>query len=73
MADAAAAAAARYRDAHRVVALARLADGELSTEDAEARLHAGRWLAKLPKRARRALLHLGWTAGSPPPEDDPED
>gem|GEM_PF-101317 len=73
MANAAAAACARHRDAHRVITLARLADGDVTTDEADARLHAARWLGKFPKRTHRALLHLGWTAGSRPPADDPED
>lgn len=56
---------AEHREAHRVTLLARVADGDLGPSDADALLSAARWIAKLPRHAHRAFLHLGWTAGAP--------
>lgn len=55
----------RHRDAHRVTLLARIADGELTPQDADALLSASRWIGKLPRHAHRAFLHLAWTADQP--------
>ncbi|MEX1368403.1 MAG: Na/Pi symporter [Nannocystaceae bacterium] len=63
---------AEHRDAYRVIVLARVADGEMSPADADALLSASRWIAKIPRHAHRAFLHLAWTSGTPvlPAEDD---
>lgn len=62
----AAARESERREAHRVILLARLADGELEPAEAEIRLRAARWIGKVPKHAYRAFLHLAWTSGAPP-------
>ncbi|MCB9712882.1 MAG: Na/Pi cotransporter family protein [Myxococcales bacterium] len=63
---------AEHRDAYRVTMLARVADGDTTPEDADALMSASRWIAKLPRHAYRAFLHLGWTAGAPalPSDED---
>lgn len=65
--------ATERRKAIRAVVLARMADADLDLETAERRLGGARWIAKIPKHARRALLHVAWTSGAPAVGDmDPD-
>jgi hypothetical protein len=58
------AAHGRRAEAYRQEVLTRLAEGELTSGEADQLLRAARFVGKLPRHTHRALLHLGWTAGS---------
>jgi hypothetical protein len=54
------------RDAYRAVLLARLADGDLEPAEVDRRVHAARWMGKIPRLAQRTFRHVGWTARHSP-------